>query len=52
VVAECYQGREEFENDRGVGEVDFFPHRVGNTVRARGQGGGGLGKGEFDFLRG
>jgi len=51
VIAECYQGPEEFKDDRGVDKVDLLPYRVGNAVRAGGRGGGGLGEGEFDFLR-
>ena len=49
MVAECHQGGEEFEDDRGVDEVYILPHRVRNPVGARCRGGRGLGKGEFDF---
>jgi len=51
VIAECHQGGEEFKDDSGVDEVDFFPYRVRNPVRAGGRGWGGLGKGESDFFR-
>ena len=50
MVTKSYQTGEEFEYDSGVDEVDPFPHGVGDPVRARCCGGGGVGEGQFDLF--
>jgi len=42
VVAECLQGGEDFEDDRGVDKVDFLPHGVGDPIGAWSAGRGEL----------
>jgi len=50
VVTKRHQGGEEFEYDRGVDEVDFFPYGLGDPIGARGRGGGGFGVDEFHLF--
>jgi len=52
VVSERNQGGEEFEDDRGVDEVNPFPYGIWDPIGAGGQGGGALGEGVPDFLLG
>jgi len=42
VLIKSPQGGEEFEYDRGVDEVDYFPHGVGDPIRPRAEEGDDL----------
>jgi len=45
VVAEGHDRGEESQDDFGADEVDPFPYRVGDPIRAGGRGEGRLGQG-------
>jgi len=52
VVPTCYQGGEEFLDDRRVDIVYLFPDGVGDPIGARSRRGGALGEGESNLLLG
>ena len=45
VVSKYHQGGEEFEYYRRIDKIDIFPHSLGDPIRARGHGRGGLRRG-------